>query len=64
MTDLYVICMTNSVHDILYGVGILLWRKYCTGGSATITVTGGLAAYTVIGNFAVILLLAALLRCY
>ncbi|MFQ6629059.1 hypothetical protein Gotur_007065 [Gossypium turneri] len=52
----------RTIYGILPGVGILLWRKYCTGGSATITVTGGLATYTITGSFAAILLLAALLR--
>ncbi|MBA0857281.1 hypothetical protein Goshw_010025 [Gossypium schwendimanii] len=46
------------IHDILHGVGILLWRKYCTGGSATITVTGGLITYTITGSFAAMLLMA------
>ncbi|MBA0856718.1 hypothetical protein Goshw_002031 [Gossypium schwendimanii] len=30
--------MAICIHDILHGVGILLSRKYYTGGSATITV--------------------------
>jgi len=58
-------------HHILHGVGILIWRKYCTGGSATFTVTDGSATITVIGGFATLtvtgsstalLLLAAMLQ--
>ena len=41
---------THNNYDMTFciGVGILIQRKYCTSGSATITVTGGFATYTVL----------------
>ncbi|KHG09274.1 hypothetical protein F383_09569 [Gossypium arboreum] len=50
------------MHDILHGVGILIWRKYCTDDYVTLTVTGGFATFTISGSYAALLLLAALLR--